>query len=248
VYAQAAAPEKTYAEKLGLGAITGIDLPGEKVGWISGEDAYNIRFARRGWRWTGGLVLDLAIGQAQVVTPIQLACMVGGLGNSQHIYKPMHVKEERNANGQLVNIRQTQIKTNIGISDSVVPVMREALESVVLAGGTGGRAAVPGISVGGKTGSSQNPQGDKTHALFVGCAPVDNPVIAIAVVVENAGHGGSIAAPIAGDVMRYFFSETEEGKRIYNQYNPSDTTIIKKLHDQVQPMKMKLDSVFSALQ
>lgn len=233
-----------YAQMLGLGSVTGVDLPGEKAGWISGEEAYNQRFAKRGWRWTGGLVLDLAIGQAQVITPIQLACMVGGLGNTKYNYKPMIVKGELDSKGKIVNMRQPQIKSKIEMSDSIIPVLREALESVVMPGGTGGRAAVPGISVGGKTGSAQNPQGDKTHALFCACAPINNPEIAIAVVVENAGHGGSIAAPIAGDVLRYFFAETEEGKRIYKIYNPADTIMLKKLNDQVKPIKQKIDSLF----
>ncbi len=235
----------TYAEKLGMGSQTGIDLPGEKAGWLSGEEAYNKRFERKGWRWTGGLVLDLAIGQTQVVTPLQLALMVGGLGNCKLLYKPIVVKGERNSEGKLVNLRQPQVKSEIGISDSTVPIIRDALASVLKERGTGGRAAVPGVPVGGKTGSAQNPQGEKTHALFVGCAPVDNPAIAIAVVVENAGHGGSIAAPIAGDVLRYFFSETEEGKRIYNQYNPSDSTLIKRLNDLVKPVKEKIDQYFA---
>jgi penicillin-binding protein 2 len=72
--------------------------------------------------------------------------------------------------------------------------------------------------VGGKTGSAENPQGEKTHALFMACAPVDSPVIAIATVAENAGHGGSVAAPIAGAVLRYFFSHDPEGIKISEAY------------------------------
>ena len=85
-------------------------------------------------------------------------------------------------------------------------------------GGTGGRARVPGIPVGGKTGSAENPHGEKTHGLFTACAPIDNPVIAIAVVVENAGHGGTVAAPIAGEVLRHYFSSTEEGIELVEKY------------------------------
>jgi penicillin-binding protein 2 len=236
----------TYAKMLGLGSVTGVDLPGEKAGWLSGEEAYNERFAKRGWRWTGGLVLDLAIGQAQVITPIQLACAVGGLGNTYNTYVPMVVKGERDSSGKLINIRQPQIKSKVEMSEAVIPVMREAMESVVMPGGTGGRATVPGIRVGGKTGSSQNPQGDQTHALFIACAPIDNPVIAIAVVVENAGHGGSVAAPVAGDVLRYFFAETEEGRNIFKTYNPTDTVLLKKLNDMVKPVKANIDSFFAA--
>jgi cell division protein FtsI/penicillin-binding protein 2 len=71
--------------------------------------------------------------------------------------------------------------------------------------------------VGGKTGSAENP-GGKTHALFMACAPVDCPVFAIATVAENAGHGGSIAAPIAGAVLRYFFAHDPEGRKISEAY------------------------------
>jgi len=208
----------SYAQMFGLGARTGVDLPQEKEGWLSGEDAYNIRFAKRGWKWTAGLVLDLAIGQAQVVTPIQLACMVGALGNATYRYTPFLLKEFRTRDGAVVKQHGVQVASPLALSQETVTTIRKALQSVVEPGGTGGRAAVPGIPVGGKTGSAENPQGDLTHALFVACAPVDNPVIAISVVVENAGHGGSIAAPIAGAVLRYYFQNKEEGKRLVAEY------------------------------
>jgi penicillin-binding protein 2 len=78
--------------------------------------------------------------------------------------------------------------------------LHEAMRQVIEAG-TAGRARVPGVTVGGKTGTAQNPHGDD-HALFVCVAPLDTPRIAIAVVAENSGHGGSVAAPIAGSILR----------------------------------------------
>lgn len=228
-----------YAHMLGLGDITGVDLPGERGGWLSGEEAYNKRFARRGWKWTTGLVLDLAIGQTQVVTPLQLTLMVGGLGNGKTLYKPFLVKEERSVSGAVVNQRYPEVKSHLDLHDESIHTIHDALGSVMRAGGTGGRASVPGIDVGGKTGSAENPHGDKTHALLVACAPVVNPVIAIAVVVENAGHGGSIAAPIAGDVLRYFFAETEEGRKVVQERNV-DSLTIKRLNMTVAPIKKKM--------
>jgi penicillin-binding protein 2 len=226
-----------YAEMLGLGVLTGIDLKGERTGWLSGEEAYNKRFARRNWKWTKGLVLDLAIGQTQIVTPIQLALMVGGLGNSKILYKPFLVKEERTLDGAVVKQYRPEVKSTLNLNENTIEAISMALESVIKAGGTGGRASVPGVPVGGKTGSAENPQGDLTHALFVACAPVKNPVIAIAVVVENAGHGGSIAAPIAGEILRYFFAETEEGRQVVEELNPNDTTITSRLQKMVKPVK-----------
>jgi penicillin-binding protein 2 len=224
-----------YATMMGLGAPTGIDIPGERGGWLSGEEAYNKRFARRGWKWTTGLVLDLAIGQTQVVTPIQLALMVGGLGNSNTLYTPFLIEEERSNSGMLINRHDLQVKRILSFDSATVAIMHEALGSVIRPGGTGGRAAVPGVPVGGKTGSAENPQGDRTHALFVACAPIENPAIAIAVVAENAGHGGSVAAPIAGDVLRYFFSETEEGREVVRQLGVDSTTTAR-LAERVKPI------------
>ncbi len=233
-----------YAQMLGLGALTGIDLPGERAGWLSGEEAYNKRWASRNWKWTKGLVLDLAIGQTQVVTPIQLALMVGGLANSHALYKPYIVKEERSDDGAVLRQVRSVLKSTLNFQPATEEAISEALESVIKAGGTGGRAAVPGVPVGGKTGSAENPHGDLTHALFVAAAPVKNPVIAIAVVVENAGHGGSIAAPIAGEVLRYFFAETEEGKKVVEELNQGNTKIVEQLQKAVAPMKEKLAATY----
>jgi penicillin-binding protein 2 len=207
-----------YAAMTGLGALTGIDLPVEKEGWLSGEEAYNTRFASKGWVWTKGQLLDLAIGQAQVVTPLQLALMIGGLGNGRALYRPFLVREERDHSGVVVKRHVPVLRDSLAFKASTVAVLHTAMRKVLEEGGTGGMAAVPGVPVGGKTGSAQNPQGEKTHALFVACAPVDDPVIAVAVVLENAGHGGSIAAPVAGAVLRYYFAETEEGRRITEKY------------------------------
>jgi penicillin-binding protein 2 len=75
---------------------------------------------------------------------------------------------------------------------------------LAVSAGTGGAARVPGVRVAGKTGTAQNPHG-QDHALFVCYAPVDSPRLAVAIVVENAGHGGSIAAPRAGMMLRRLF-------------------------------------------
>jgi penicillin-binding protein 2 len=209
-----------YARMFALGRITGIDLPGERMGYLSGEQAYNERFANRGWRWTRGLVMDLAIGQQQVLTPLQLALMVGGMGNGKNIYRPHLVNEERNKDGILVSQTAAEVISRLDLTDYTLGVTRDALAAVIRPGGTGTRSAVPGIVVGGKTGSAQNPHGDKTHAVFIATAPINDPAIAIAVVVENAGGGGAVAAPIAGAVLRHFFAETEEGRAIHAKLNP----------------------------
>jgi penicillin-binding protein 2 len=209
-----------YAENLGLGQYTGIDLPSEKKGWLSGEEAYNKRFKKRGWKWTRGLVLDLAIGQTQLVTPLQLALMVGGLGNGDVIYTPYLLWEERSYDGIVIRQKEPHVQYSLNLDSDMKKILHQAMEDVIVAaGGTGRRARVPDVRVGGKSGSAENPHGEKTHGLFVAVAPLDKPVIAVAAVVENAGHGGTVAGPIVGDILRYFFAETEEGKKLVEKYN-----------------------------
>jgi penicillin-binding protein 2 len=212
-----------YASLFGLGKPTNVDLPGERSGWLSGEDEYNKRFASRKWVWTKGLDMDLAIGQTQLVTPIQLACMVGSMANGKALYRPFILKEARSVSGQVVMQNRPAINRMLGIDPAVIDVMRKAMLAVTEAGGTAGRAQVPHVPVGGKTGSAENPHGG-THALFAGCAPVDSPMIAVAVVAENAGHGGTISAPVAGAVMRYFFTHNPEGIKAVEKYMETEKT------------------------
>jgi len=96
----------------------------------------------------------------------------------------------------------------------------------VVARGTGWQGAVPGIDVAGKTGTAQNPHGDD-HAWFIAFAPYEDPVIAMAVIVENGGGGGAIAAPIARKCMEKFFY----GKLLPRTYAKKDTTLLDSLEN-----------------
>jgi penicillin-binding protein 2 len=195
-----------YARLLGMGGPTGVDLPAEKAGWMSGEQLFNERHGgKRGWVWTDGLLLDHAIGQTQTFTPLQLALMVGGLGNGAYLYRPHLLRELHDQNGDLVRSFVPEVMDTLPFSAATVRAMHEAMRRVLGPGGTGGAARVQGVDIGGKSGSAEWKKGEKTHALFIACAPLDSPTIAIAVVAENAGHGGSVAAPIAGKVLAAYF-------------------------------------------
>jgi len=207
-----------YSTRYGLGVKTGIDLPYEKSGWQSGEIAYNERFKKKKWKWTSGLVLDLAIGQQQVFTPIQLAVMVAAIGNERFRYVPHLLKEIRGGNGAVEKQFNSGDSIPLHSKHESILAVKEGMRRVVMEpGGTGQSASVPGIVVGGKTGSAENPHGKLTHGLFVAVAPLDNPVIAIAVVAENAGHGGTVAAPVAGEMLRYYFANSLEGRRVMSK-------------------------------
>jgi len=210
-----------YSTLLGLGGRTGIDLPVESAGFMSGRQAYNARFRNRGWVWTEGLLLDMAIGQQQVFTPLQLAVMVGALGNTTERYQPFLAAKIVDANDEIIFERKfgderfSLESVSQAAFEAVKVGMRTSIEE---AGGTGRRARVAGITVGGKTGTAQNPHGN-SHALFVATAPLENPSIAVAVVVETAdGGGGRYAAPIAGNVMNYYFNETTKGREVAEIY------------------------------
>ncbi len=212
-----------YSTRFGLGIKTGIDLPHEKRGWLSGEEAYNIKFKKKGWKWTQGLVLDLAIGQQQVFTPIQLSVMVAAMGNGKKRYVPFLLKEIRSGDGSVLEQFSAIDSFPLDVKDSSIIDIKEGMRRVVMDdGGTGRRVRVPGVVVGGKSGSAENPHGEKTHALFVAVAPLDNPIIAVAVVVENAGHGGAIAGPIAGDMLRYYFENSSEGRKVMDELAKED--------------------------
>lgn len=192
--------------RFGLGVKTGVDVPGEKNGLLMDSVTYNNRFKRLGWRWSRGQILNLSIGQGELITPIQTAAFFGAMATNQGLYQPHVMKEIRSPNGKLVRKYEPRVIKPKGLTEENHRILLHAMEEVITGPhGTGGAARVQGVRVGGKTGSAENPQGTKTHAWFVGVAPLDHPEICVAVVMENAGHGGSVAAPIAGKVLRRYF-------------------------------------------
>ena len=129
------------------------------------------------------------------------------LANGGTLLQPHAVNSIRNKRTNSLDIIDHK-ESSVGIDSSVMKLIREGMRRVVEApGGTGGLARIPGIISGGKTGTAQNPHGED-HAWYIGFAPFDHPKIAIAVMLENAGFGGTKAAPIAGKVMQqYIFGD-----------------------------------------
>jgi penicillin-binding protein 2 len=155
----------------------------------------------RAWgagKWRRGLLLNLAIGQGELLaTPLQLALMTAEVANGGRALCP-HLVHQVRGNPRFRPERPA--RPGVAADPAVWDAVREGLERVVAAG-TGTAARLPGVRVAGKTGTAQNPHG-QDHALFVCYAPADRPTLALAVVVENRGHGGTVAAPIAGQVLR----------------------------------------------
>lgn len=201
-----------FARRFGYGEkLLGVDIPGERAGWLPDSASFNQRNKRLGWRWARGLILNLAIGQGQMVTPLQQAVFVGSIATNKGVYRPHFMKELRDAQGNVVRRFEPEIIRSGTMKPETHRILVNAMDSVVNhPGGTGKRGAVPGIRVGGKTGSGEWKKGQKTHAWFASVAPLDDPQIAVAVVLEAAGGGGAMAAPIARKVMMAFFGKEED--------------------------------------
>lgn len=145
------------------------------------------------------------IGQGKILaTPLQMARVAAIIANRGREISPYIVKETVSPLG-VVKAREPSASSNQVISEDVADKIKELMVEVVK-NGTGTSAAIKGIEVAGKTGSAENPHG-KAHAWFIGFAPAQNPQIAVAVIVENGGSGGAVAAPIARSVMLQYLTD-----------------------------------------
>jgi penicillin-binding protein 2 len=191
-----------YAKKFGFGKKTLVDIDEEAAGLIPSTSYYDRVYGNG--RWTQGLVVNLGIGQGELgVSPMQMAQYAAALANGGIIYQPRIVHYIRNKATKRIE-EVSRNSTDMGISPKVMALIREGMRRCVeVAGGTGSLARIPGVVVAGKTGTAENPHGED-HAWFVGFAPFDHPRIAVACIVENAGFGGTKAAPICGQVMERY--------------------------------------------
>jgi penicillin-binding protein 2 len=210
-----------YAHRFGLGDVTGIGLDHEKPGIIPSSEWKRQRFHEP---WFAGETLSVAIGQGYVLaTPLQMANLIATVANGGTRYKPHFVKRIETQSGEPVEEFNPEMLSRAGLRKTTLLQLREALRDVVNApNGTGKKAKLPTIEMGGKTGTSQvfkmGRQAVKTthmvkelrdHAWFVAFAPVEAPEIAIAVLIEHAGGGGGqFAAPLAHDIADYYFALT----------------------------------------
>ena len=204
-----------FARRYGYGEKPlGVDIPGEKGGWLPDSVSFNEKNKRLGWRWARGLILNLSIGQGQLVTPLQQATFIGSLATNKGVYRPHFMKELRDSQGNVVKRFEPEIVRPGRMKPETHRVLLAAMDSVVNhPGGTGKRGALPGIRVGAKTGSGEWKKGEKTHAWYAAVAPLYDPEIAVAVILEAAGGGGSKAAPVARKVMMAYFGLDEETKK-----------------------------------
>lgn len=185
-----------YATALGLGSPTGIDLPSEVPGLIPSA-SWKLRVRKE--PWYPGETLNMAIGQGYVqTTPLQIARAAGALGTGGTLARPRLARRVLSSDGTEVQTFAPQTD-RVPLNATAVATLREGMRLVV-DGGTGRAAAVPGLPMAGKTGSAENPRG-QPHAWFVGYAPADNPALVVVAFVEHGWRGGVRAAPIVKAVF-----------------------------------------------
>jgi len=197
-----------YARAFGLGEASGVDLPGESPGLV--PDA---RWKERNWgeAWYVGDTYSFGIGQGYLtVTPLQLLNAVATIANGGDLLRPRLIKEVQDDHGNTVATFGPEVRRQVPVSSDYLAVMREAMRQSVDSG-VATSAAVPGLSIAGKTGTAEfGEQGADgkydTHGWFVGFAPFDDPQIAVVVFVQRGG-GYQNAAPAAARIFDYYFHQ-----------------------------------------
>ena len=211
---------KDYLVDMGYGYKLGIDLPHESRGFIPNSEFYSKSF--RGPKWSANSIISVAIGQGEVLaTPLQIANLCATIANRGFFYTPHMVKEIADS---VIDPRFKE-KRGPHISKNYYETIAEGMRMAVT-GGTCRIANLPGIEVCGKTGTAQNPHG-KDHSVFMGFAPYNDPKIAVAVYVENAGFGATYGVPIGSLIIeKYLTGEISASRQYLEERMLAANTII----------------------
>jgi Cell division protein FtsI/penicillin-binding protein 2 len=199
---------KDYLVSMGYGYRLGVDLPSESRGFIPNSKYYNKAF--RTTKWKSLNIVSVAIGQGEVLaTPLQIANLSATIANRGFYVVPHVVKKIQNESlpKELTERHYTMVDSRH--YETIVEGMNMAVKA-----GTCYIGGIEGVEVCGKTGTAQNPHG-KDHSAFMGFAPRDNPKIAIAVYVENAGFGATYAVPIGSLIMEKYLKGEIAPNRIW---------------------------------
>lgn len=224
---------KEQVEKFGLGRPLGIDLPNEGAGSIPGPEVYNRIYGTGRWKYSN--ISSMSIGQGELLmNPIQMANLAVIMANRGHFYRPHLVTSIGSTDYILPKYKE---RIDVGIDSIHFPTVIQGMQDALY--GTAGRAIISDIELCGKTGTVQNSHGED-HSVFMAFAPKENPKIAIATYVENAGWGGRAAASISsliietyikGEITRNWLEEyvlngdfTDKGSRIRTKAAESDSS------------------------
>ena len=224
-----------FIGQFGLGKKTGIDIEGEVSGLLPSA-AWKMKQYKQ--KWYAGDTISVAIGQGyNLTTPLQLAFATMIIANNGKAYLPHLVKQVQNSKTGNTEEVPAKLLYQVNMKPSHLEIVKNALVDVTRPGGTAAKAGInAGYSFAGKTGTSQVigiKQGERyneksinerhrDHAMFIAYAPADDPKIALAVLVENSGTGGSTAAPIARKVFDYYLLGQHPEPTIAQLSEPAD--------------------------
>jgi penicillin-binding protein 2 len=210
-----------HSRLVGFGSRTGVDLPFEATGLMPDRALYQewadeaphrlhpVRLENPGNLWVGGDLINLSIGQGDVLaTPLQMAVAFSSLVTGR-VYEPHVVRRIEDVEGRAVQVIQPRLLRTLDVPESFLTAFRADLAAVT-AGGTASEA-FRGMDklgqTGGKTGTADHKKGKLPHAWFVGVAPIQAPRYIVVIVIEEGGGGGAIAAPAGRAVLQHLLGE-----------------------------------------
>ncbi|MFN5327002.1 MAG: penicillin-binding protein 2 [Bacteroidota bacterium] len=236
---------KGYMNSFGMGVRLGLDLPSEDKGLITDTSFYN-RLYNNSWNSCTNVFLGIGQGEMQA-TPLQMANLMCIIANKGFYYTPHFVKSVENENENDTLLNKFKIRHEVTkIPDTIYNIVQLGMQDVVDRGTAMG-ARIEGISIAGKTGTAENygiingrREKLKNHSWFVCFAPRENPTIAIAVIVENAGFGATWATPMASLMMEKYLRDTLSAARWKEVERIEGTEIILPI---VKMKRRRLDSL-----
>ena len=195
---------REYVLSFGFGEKLGSGIPAELGGNIPTSGYYDKLYGRGRWRFQ--TVVSLSIGQGEIgATPLQIANLAAIMANRGYWYIPHLVKDSENVSIDPKYKERHYTLVDTAYFATAVEGMYKAVNGGGSAGGTAFAAAVPGLDVCGKTGTAQNPHGED-NSVFICFAPKDDPKIAVAAYVENAGFGATWALPVASLMLEKYLN------------------------------------------
>lgn len=196
-----------WGTKFGFGTRLGVDVP-ENPGLLPSREYYDNAFGKD--KWPKGVLVNLGIGQGELgVNPLQMASYTATIANDGVKIQPHFVSRIKNK--KLDQIQDAVFTyEDLGIKPEHLAIVQKGMHDVVnVPGGTANHVAIEGVKIAGKTGTAQN-SGGRNHSWFICYAPYDDPEIAMCVLVENSGYGGTYAAPLARQLLNFYFNGVAE--------------------------------------
>jgi penicillin-binding protein 2 len=203
---------QTMAREFGFGQELGLDLPGETSGRVpdaAWKKMFNEDYPEY-QQWLPGDTVNMAIGQGDMlVTPLQMASAYGAIANGGEVLRPRVMKRVLGNDGEPVLEPEPEVALTPKVSKKNLDIMQAALEGVVTRGTAASAFRGFGVQTAGKTGTAQV-TGKDDYAWYVGYGPVDDPRYVVAVVIEQGGHGGAVAAPAARQILAALLGQEVE--------------------------------------